>query len=63
MTLPEPQAPPPRQSPTAEQMLRPLRRSNEVAQRAMALDKHPFGSVPAIVAETVAMQRAFWLRR
>ncbi|MDM0046786.1 nucleoside deaminase [Variovorax dokdonensis] len=32
-------------SPTHEQMLRHLRRSNEVAQRAIGLGHHPFGAV------------------
>jgi tRNA(Arg) A34 adenosine deaminase TadA len=31
--------------PTPEQMLRHLRRSNEVARRAVALGRHPFGAV------------------
>lgn len=41
----EAQAPLPRQSPNAEQMLRHLRRSNEVARRAIELGHHPFGAV------------------
>jgi len=41
-----PPPPPPRASrPSPEQMLRHLRRSNEVAQRALALGHHPFGAV------------------
>lgn len=54
----EPQAPPPRQSPNAEQMLRHLRRSNEVARRAIELGHHPFGAV--LVApdhETVLLEQ------
>lgn len=39
------QSTPPRQPPNAEQMLRHLRRSNEVARRAMTLGHHPFGAV------------------
>jgi len=35
----------PSNPPTQEQMLRHLRRSNEVARRAMALGHHPFGAV------------------
>jgi len=31
--------------PTAEQMLRHLRRANDVARRAMTLGRHPFGAV------------------
>lgn len=31
--------------PTPEQMLRHLRRANEVARRAMALGRHPFGAL------------------
>jgi tRNA(Arg) A34 adenosine deaminase TadA len=34
-----------RDDPTREQMLRHLRRANEVAQRAMAMGRHPFGAV------------------
>ena len=34
-----------RTAPSAEQMLRHLRRSNDVARRAMALGRHPFGAV------------------
>jgi tRNA(Arg) A34 adenosine deaminase TadA len=37
--------PPSRTAPTHEQMLRHLRRSNEVAQRAVACGHHPFGAV------------------
>ncbi|WP_418316959.1 nucleoside deaminase [Piscinibacter sakaiensis] len=44
------QSPPPHEPsqgprPTREQMLRHLRRSNEVAQRALTLGHHPFGAV------------------
>lgn len=38
-------APAARTAPTHEQILRHLRRSNEVARRAMALGHHPFGAV------------------
>lgn len=44
--------------PSREQMLRHLRRSNEVARRAMALGHHPFGAV--LVApdhETVLLEQ------
>lgn len=44
--------------PSREQMLRHLRRSNQVAQRAMALGHHPFGAV--LVApdhETVLLEQ------
>jgi tRNA(Arg) A34 adenosine deaminase TadA len=36
---------PPRTDPTPEQILRHLRRCNDVAQRAVALGHHPFGAV------------------
>lgn len=36
---------PTRTSPSREQMLRHLRRSNEIAQRAMELGHHPFGAL------------------
>lgn len=35
-----------RTTPSARQMLRQLRRSNDVARRAMVLGRHPFGAVP-----------------
>lgn len=37
--------PPQGLTPTREQMIRHLRRSNEVARRALALGHHPFGAV------------------
>ena len=35
----------PNPDPSTEQMLRHLRRANAVAERAMALGRHPFGAV------------------
>lgn len=40
-----PTYPPQGLAPTHEQILRHLRRSNEVARRAMALGHHPFGAI------------------
>jgi tRNA(Arg) A34 adenosine deaminase TadA len=45
MTRPQAAGHADRPAPSAEQMLRHLRRSNEVARRAMALGHHPFGAV------------------
>lgn len=42
---PSPDFPPQGLPPTREQMIRHLRRSNEVGRRAVALGRHPFGAV------------------
>jgi tRNA(Arg) A34 adenosine deaminase TadA len=43
--MPHPPEPPHGNRPTPDQMLRHLRRSNDVARRAMSLGHHPFGAV------------------
>ena len=50
--------PPPGPGPSREQILRHLRRSNEVAKRAVTLGRHPFGAI--LVApdhETVLLEQ------